>query len=502
MQLLLSIQIFNSFLFVLPFIDVANDGGNPECDPNSLLYNAYGSYCGGMNMAEIWATFFCMICFVVVVFIPFAIFYYETDGTDLRDETIKKSRFWPALAQEFVVAFSFLILLLALYFTQSYTLIPVEEQVHELSALQMHTYTKTTDNPYDFLSLTFGTPNATSITNTTILIPVSFPVFLVGLFGWGGWWAFSLFLGVGLTATPFDLICEFIWRPVLLAPDVLANTELELQERTREILEIVTLLKRERITVNDGSSGSKAAMRKRYITDRMEVNRLTQMVFILERDLDQFRMSKHLRQQYNPLVPYFKLGIGIFFVILSILWFLQITLSMLTSPSITPFLSLYLLSFDYWFPMFGTLTYALLSLYLLVCTIKGCFKLSVRFICIKIHPMKIGGTYTNAFLFNLGIVMLSTIPLVHFCVSAFSSYTVNSDAFFLFEVQVKYMHFFRSFYMNDVFIWFILLIASVLLPYLIYKPRDIAESTEQFKRHLQDRSAGNSGGGYSLVPTK
>lgn len=459
-------------------------------------------------MSQIWAAFFCMICFTVITLIPFAIFYYESDGADLRDESIKKSRFWPAFFQECVLAFGFLILLLALYFTQSYTLIPVEEHVYDISEFETLTYTKTSDNPYEFLSTAFNPPDlnvnsTSSILPSKLVIPVSFPVFLVGLFGWIGWWAFSLFLGVGLTATPFDLICEFIWRPVLLPPDVLANTELELQERTREILEIVTLLKRERITVNDGSRGSKAAMRKRYITDRMEVNRLTQMVFILERDLDQFRMSKYLRQQYNPLIPYFKLAMGCFFAILSILWILQIVFSMLTDPAVTPFLSLYLLSFDYWFPMFGTLTYSLLSLYLLLCTIQGCFKLSVRFICIKIHPMKIGGTYTNAFLFNLGIVMLSTIPLVHFCVSAFSSYTVNSDAFFLFQVQVKYMHFFRAFHMNNIFIWFILLVACILLPYLMYKPRDIAESTEQFKRHLQDRSAGGSGGGgYSLVPAK
>lgn len=193
-----------------------------------------------------------------------------------------------------------------------------------------------------------------------------------------------------MASLPFDLIIDFIYRPRILPPDVLANKELELQERSKDILEIVTLMKKERLNYSDGTSHSKSILRKRYINDRLEVNRLSQMVFLLEKEVEDLRLCKNIRHRYNPLIPYAKLGAGIFFSILSILWFLQIVLCILVNPPVTPFLSLYLLSFDSFFPMFGNLTYALLALYLLLCTVKGCFKLSVRSLCIKIHPMVVG----------------------------------------------------------------------------------------------------------------
>lgn len=485
-------------------IDVANDRGDPECDPGSVLYGG-STYCGGINLFQMWESLFCMICFTVVVFIPFATFYYESDDEDLHDSSIKLSRFWPSFYQECVVVFAFLIMLLALYFTKADAEIPIAEQLFDLDSLQVVSYTRELgSSPYTFIDNSFSRQVAKNVLlkDTAIInIPVSFTVYLIAFFGWIGWWPFSLFLGVGLTCCPFDMITAYIWRPRVLAPDVMANKELEMQERTREIMEIVSLLKRERINIaSEGGRNAKTTLRKRYMNDRMEVNRLTQMVYVLEKDLEDFRMCKAIRQNYNPLIPIFKLGIGILFSILSILWILQIILAVLTDPAVTPFLSLYLLSFDVWFPMFGTLTYALFSLYLLVCTVKGCFKLSVRFSCIKIHPMEIGGTYVNAFLFNIGIVMLATIPLIQFCVEAFSGYTVNTDAYFLFQVQVKYVHFFRAFFMNHVFVWTILLIACILLPYLFWSPRDKAISTEDFRRQMQDR-ANKSSGGYSLIPT-
>lgn len=477
--------------------DVANNEGNPGCDSTSLLFTSSNAYCGGIDMLAVWEAFFCMICFSVVVFIPFATFYYEADSYDLVDMAKRKSRLLPALCQETVVVAFFLIVLLALYFTKSYAELPVQEMAVPVSSLSLTNYTRAVgSSPYTFLDLSL--PPAAPVSNATssdalLIMPTDFAVYCIALFSWVAWWMFSMFVGVGLACAPFDLVTAYIWRPKVMAPDALANKELELQEKCADLLEVTALLKRDRLNLNDGTAKAKRAMKLRYLPDRMEVNKLTQMVFILERDLEEYRACKVVRKGYNPLRPYVNLGGGVFFALLSVLWLLQIILAMLTTPQASPFLSLYLVTFDVWFPMFGNLTYALLSLYLLIATVKGAFKLSVRFFCCKLHPMQVGGTLINAFLFNLGIVMVCTVPLVHFCVTAFSGYTVDSDAFFLFVVQVNNVAFFRTFFRGKVFIWAMLIIACALLPYLFWRPRDQAVSTEDFRRNLHERSAASAG---------
>jgi LMBR1 domain-containing protein 1 len=117
--------------------------------------------------------------------------------------------------------------------------------------------------------------------------------------------------------------------------------------------------------------------------------------------------------------------------------------------------------------------------------------------------MQVGGTYVSSFLFNLGIVLLCTIPLIHFCVVAFAGYTVNSDAFLLFGVQVNYLTFYSQFYTNHVFVWILMLSALSVLPYFFIRPRDKAVSTEDFKKHLAERAAKSGGtGGYTSLSRK
>lgn len=446
-----------------------------------------------------------MICFTVIVFIPFAIFYYEEDAVDLNDGTPKKFRWVAPLCYDSVFLFAFLILLLALYYTRNAAELTIQQVTYPVNQTEVYTYTRTPgDSPYSFLDLTlpadFEQAANTTAKDSIITMPVSFPVYLIGLFGWCGWWLFALFTGTGLVAAPLDNIMAFVQRPRLLPPDVLANIELELQERTGEIIEITHLLKRERAALNDGGREGKRSLRQRYVNDRLEVNRLTQMVFCLENEVEDYKACKHIRNDYNPLLAPAQLASGCLFAMLSLLWALQIILAVLSDPPVTPFLSVYLLSFDSWFPMFGNLTYALFSLYLLFCTIQGCFKLSVRAICIKIHPMKIHCTYLNAFLFNLGIVMLCTIPLINFCTLAFASYAVDTDAFFLFIVQANNLKFFKIFYEYHVFPWIILLTACLCLPYFLYRPKDVPVTPDEFRRNMMNRANGGGASGSMYSP--
>jgi LMBR1 domain-containing protein 1 len=70
----------------------------------------------------------------------------------------------------------------------------------------------------------------------------------------------------------------------------------------------------------------------------------------------------------------------------------------------------------------AALLYAIFAFYLLACILKGNFKFGLRiFIFFPIHPMKIGNTMLNSFLFNVGLIIITAVATVQFCTSAFAT---------------------------------------------------------------------------------
>ena len=189
--------------------------------------------------------------------------------------------------------------------------------------------------------------------------------------------------------------------------------------------------------------------------------------------------------KYNPLIPFFKLLAGLLSGVLTILWLLQICLYMLPPEPVTPFLNDYFEWFDGWFPLFGVITVMLFSMYLQACVIKGCFKLGVRFFFFTLHPMKVNGTYMNSFLFNLGLVLLCSLPIVQFCTIAFANYARFTNVNQIFGVQVKYLKFFSYFWTTNAFVYAILGMAVLSAIYLLLKPRDNPASGQQLKERLR-----------------
>lgn len=49
--------------------------------------------------------------------------------------------------------------------------------------------------------------------SNTLALKVSFPIYVIAIFGFFGWWFFVIYAGVGLTALPLDLILEYKGRP-------------------------------------------------------------------------------------------------------------------------------------------------------------------------------------------------------------------------------------------------------------------------------------------------
>lgn len=132
------------------------------------------------------------------------------------------------------------------------------------------------------------------------------------------------------------------------------------------------------------------------------LNKYRAMVAQLDQDLlDTEMASRSNWRNRNRFWPYIALVLFAFSIIISLLWLLQIVLYMLISPPVSRFLNKYLMFFDTFFPLVGTISIAAFALYLLFCVIKGNFKLGVRFF-LGVHPMEMHATYMNSFIFNVG----------------------------------------------------------------------------------------------------
>lgn len=190
---------------------------------------------------------------------------------------------------------------------------------------------------------------------------------------------------------------------------------------------------------------------------------------------------------YNPLWPVFLLLMGIVSVILTTMWVLHVIVFMFFYPPQSQFLNKYFIQFDDWFPLFGVLSVAIFTLYLLFCVVAGNFKLGVRFLCIELHPMKINGTYMNSFLFNLILILLCTFPIVEFSTAAFAGYARFSNIYHFFGVQMKYLVFFSYFYAHNVFVYMLLGFCVLATGYFMMTPRDKPVQAEEVKSSIRRR---------------
>ena len=94
----------------------------------------------------------------------------------------------------------------------------------------------------------------------------------------------------------------------------------------------------------------------------------------------------------------------------------------------------------------------------------------------------------NAFLFNTWIILLCSVPAVQFCVDAFPIYTSDTQASIMFGAQIKYLDFFRYFFMNNVFIIALLCVSGLTTLVLCVCPTNKSDEVEA----TLDRIAKNS----------
>lgn len=477
LTVILGLVLAGATVLLLP-LDVANNEGYAGCDGYDTRL------CGGLNMQLFWDIFYYAIPAFVFLFIPFMTFFYEADdgllmaGTSIGAKP--NNRFLEAIKYEFFVVLIFGSLFVAGYLILGESEIPVATFKQTVVAYN-DVETTGSNGTFDLTML----PNMTDFDfshqvdfpsiKETISVAVSLPTFLSAFMAFIGWFIFAIFGGIGLAALPLDMILAFVRRPRRLDPSEFADAQVNIRNRTNELVNIGELLKVERDQRLNDMGGSRKMFSRFSGAGREERSAFLEFkkaVFLLETDVEEFLDSSANYENYNPLKPFFSLLGGIVAFVLSAVWIVQVAVYIAPPEPLHPLLNDYFQIFEGFFPLLGILSVALFSMYLLLCAVKGCFKFGFRFMLFEIHPMKPGKTYMSSFMFNVALVLLCSLPVVQFTVTAFPEYARYTNVVNVMGTQVQYIKFFSWFWVNKVFIYAILGVTGLTTLWLAFAPSD------------------------------
>ncbi|RHY33312.1 hypothetical protein DYB32_001731 [Aphanomyces invadans] len=449
----------------LPKFLVANNSTAIGCSAG------WNPACGNLDMETLWLIVFMSIAVFLVVLLPYSIYYYESD--DGFDDSTKRTHRWlDALKLEIATVIVVGIVIAITYITSSTSDIPYNVIVYN-STVTNDTiqFTDAVGGLHDFLDGDIISPNervyamshGLNPLETSMRLAVSVPIYITALVSFVGWFAFSIFVGVGLVALPLDLILytssvasspvdltmllhrAFFFRPKFIPADVYAQQKMLIQIRSLELMEVGKEIKNSMLAV-----------------------------YLLEKDVAELKLCHEDYKNYNPLVPLGKLVLGFIASIVSFLWLLQIILGMVPPLPILPFLNDYFIWFDQWFPLFGTMSVGIFSMYLLMACIKGCFKFGMRCFCCAVCFRN--DTYYRG---RLTTAMMG--------------------------IQLRYMKGFSLFWVHNVFLYAILAIVLLTTLYLVrdcpprrcallkhrqaVRPRDTSSKTDAIRKKIEKQVA-------------
>ena len=413
---------------------------------------------GDFRMDLIWQIIYLVIAVFVFAIIPLEIAIYESDP----DWTCKQklsNTFCFFICEVIVVGLLFLIT----FFLFNKVHIPVES------------FDCPTDNLMESnLEIVENDANKICTTNedSHIEFTVDFKVYAIALLSFISYLLFMLFGGVGIFAFPLDLIYSFCTRPIRIKPAKLEEMKKEIVVTAADLKDLGMQLKKlEELGHHKKNIFSKD---RRHYNDLLK--QLKVGVSVVD---DQFQIInfQEMANQTSALGYLMQLIAGIFCMILTLLWILQIVFYIIIRFDDKPlftFLNVPLVALaDANLSFLSIVIYIVMTFYLLIVTVKGNFKFGLRIMILgAIHPMKKDKTYMNSILFNVMLVMLTSVSVIQFSIRAFGEYTSLTDADIIFNTQIKYLTFYRFFFNYNIFEYGMLIIAVISFVYLICRPND------------------------------
>ena len=176
---------------------------------------------------------------------------------------------------------------------------------------------------------------------------------------------------------------------------------------------------------------------------------------------------------------------GIIVSILSFVWVLHIFLWVIVEVNgkpVHPFLNNMLDGLvEGYVEFFSTGIFTIIALYLLWATMKGNIKFGLRFFWFTFYPLRPNETFLSSFIFNAFMISVWTMSLLQFLVTCFTQYTLNTDAYLIFEVQIRHLWFFKWFWDSKFFPWILIIWIVIAFFYLIFKPVERLSLEDQIK---------------------
>jgi LMBR1 domain-containing protein 1 len=352
---------------------------------------------------EMWEVMLWIVAGFVVVLIPFTTFYYEALDPD---DPSCVAQFIPALMYTLGMIIFFGLVTGLSWLFAGFAVIPY------WAYSGVAQYKGAQDASLVYVDLKVA---------TSLELRVSVFVYITAMLCFFGWILFMFYGGVGVAALPYDLIMEFVNRPKPISKPEFDTKIVEVATRAKLLLEEGKLLDREQRTKNNS-------------TVRGKINEFRNTVMDLEDELQNYIVA-YVELGGSPFVTYGKLMLGVLGIGLSILWFLHILLYNATR--VHAFLNEMLTALDNAFALLGVVAYAVFAFYLLWCTVHGCIKIGMRLVFFTVHPMKVGDTLMNSMLFNVGLILLTSVTVVQFCGSSFELYASNTSIDGLLNLYVR-----------------------------------------------------------------
>lgn len=464
-----AVVVFGLSLAMLSVLMLPLDVGNRAACDDSIVLSACNFT---MPMTELWYTVymstFCMISFII----PFTMFYYEADSEKGVLKRVVSAGQWV-----FVVTAVVTVTLGIAYAFGGYVdyesvalssgLVPVGTDLSGASSCIAD------DGGFDGLlcDAVDGSPPT-----ETFSVRTSFPVYVIASSSIISWILFMVYAGVGVVSLPADTIRSFVDRPrkTITRSQYIAAAK-GIGEEAASLNEQAKQLQREQ-----KSAGSSRKLRR-------ATNKLNQELLALERKekllREAFPQGEEASASWAMTVMgyYLRLAFGLLATVLSVLWIAHVIVYMFLDPPESPFLNEAFIELDAVFSLFGTSFFALCCFYLILCVVKGNFKLGMSLVFVTIHPMEFENTLMSSFLFNVGIILLCSVSVIQFCAKAFDVYANETAVNEIFGDKLENLRGLGVLFKYNVFVYCFFGFSVLSLFYLLcveLRPKNVKRKRE------------------------
>ncbi|XP_014510847.1 LIMR family protein At5g01460 [Vigna radiata var. radiata] len=394
-----------------------------------------------LPMKDLWLAVYIVDAILVFFVIPFAMFYYEGDLDKTMGKRIKSALMW--MVTTAIVCALVLGILYGLVGKVDFTVRHLSSSTTAFpSTWTFNSNEQCIGNGVHQCSAYTASPSS----EKTWTMRSTFPEYVVALATIVGSVLFAIFGGVGIACLPLGLIFAFIRRPkAVITRSQYIKEATELGKKAKELKKAAEALRQEE---KGGSKGRK--FRKNVKAVEKEVFQLEEDVKLLEEMYPQGEKAE-TTWALTILGYLAKLVFGILGLIVSVVWIIHIIIYLLIDPPLSPFLNQVFIKLDDVWGLLGTLAFAFFCFYLLLAVITGAMVLGLRLVFITIHPMKWGATLMNSFLFNVGLILLSSISVIQFCSTAFAYYAQATAAQEIFGHTLESLRGIKYLYKYNVF---------------------------------------------------